>query len=130
MKKHIYKSALSVALCIHWLIPQASLFAQSAKKMSQIGRYKTEDSGRFSGIFSIFQAKMSPADLENSPRIESLIHDGNSNSDSPMRWRWLWKITWTWPCSAISLSFPRQTSCEVRQANRLADLPEERHRED
>ena len=78
MKKHIYKSALSVALCIHWLIPQTSLFAQSAKEdPPQIGRYKTEDSGWFSGIFSIFQAKNVPQlTLENSPRIESLIHDG------------------------------------------------------
>ena len=78
MKKHIYKSALSVALCIHWLIPQAFLFAQSAKEdVPQIGRYKTEDSGRFSGIFSIFQTKNVPQlTLENSPRIESLIHDG------------------------------------------------------
>lgn len=78
MKKHIYKSALSVALCIHWVMPQASLFAQSAKEdVPQIGRYKTEDSGGFSGIFSIFQAKNVPQlTLENSPRIESLIHDG------------------------------------------------------
>ncbi len=45
--------------------------------LPQIGRYKTEDSGRFSGIFSIFQAKNVPQlTLENSPRIESLIHDG------------------------------------------------------
>jgi outer membrane protein TolC len=78
MKKHIYKSALSVALCLHWLIPQASLFAQSAKEdVPQIGRYKTEDPGGFSGIFSIFQMKNVPQlTLENSPRIESLIHDG------------------------------------------------------
>ncbi len=77
MKKHIYKSALSVALCIHWLIPQAFLFAQSAKDVPQIGRYKTEDPGKFSGIFSIFQMKNVPQlTLENSPRIENLIHDG------------------------------------------------------
>ena len=77
MKKHIYKSALSVALCIHWLIPQAFLFAQSAKDAPQIGRYKTENPGKFSGIFSIFQTKNVPQlTLENSPRIENLIHDG------------------------------------------------------
>ena len=74
MNKHLCKSALSIALCIHWLIPQASLFAQSAKEdFPQIKSYKTEDSGRFSGIFSIFQAKTVPQlALENSPRIESL----------------------------------------------------------
>ena len=39
--------------------------------------YKTENSGRFSGIFSIFQTKSVPRlALENSPRIENLIHDG------------------------------------------------------
>ena len=78
MKKHICKSALSVALCIYWLIPQAFLFAQSAKEdVPQIKRYKTEDPGRFSGIFSIFQMKNVPQPtLENSSRIENLIHDG------------------------------------------------------
>ena len=78
MKKQLCKSALCVALCIHWLIPQTSLFAQSAKEdFPQIGRYKTEDTGKFSGIFSIFQTKDVPKlALENSPRIDSLMHDG------------------------------------------------------
>jgi outer membrane protein TolC len=78
MNKHLCKSALSIALCVNWLIPQASLFAQSSREeFPQIKSYKTENSGGFSRIFSIFQTKAVPRlALENSPRIENLIHDG------------------------------------------------------
>ena len=78
MNKHLCKSALSIALCVNWLIPQASLLAQSAREeFPQIKSYKTENSGKFSGIFSIFQTKsVHRLALENSPRIENLIHDG------------------------------------------------------
>jgi outer membrane protein len=78
MKKQLCKSALCAVLCMHWLIPQASLFAQSANEdFPQIGRYKTENNGGFFGILSVFQAKDVPkAGLENSPRIESLMRDG------------------------------------------------------
>ena len=78
MKKQICKSALCIALCIHWLTPQGFLFAQSAQgDFPRIGRYKAEDSGKFSGMFSIFQAKTVPEPaLENSPGIDNLMHGG------------------------------------------------------
>lgn len=78
MKKQLCQSILCVGLCVQWLIPQTSLFAQSPSgDFSRIGRYKTEDSGRFSGIFSIFQTKDVPKlALENSPRIDSLLREG------------------------------------------------------
>lgn len=78
MKKQLYTSALCVGLCIHWLIPQPSLFAQSANgDFPQIAQYKAESSGKFSGIFSLFQAKNVPQPtVENSIRIETLMYDG------------------------------------------------------
>jgi outer membrane protein len=78
MNKHLCKSALSIVLCIHWLMPHAFLFAQSGNEnFPQIKNYKAENSGRFSGIFSPFQVRtVPPLVLENSPRIENLIHDG------------------------------------------------------
>ncbi len=78
MKKQLSRSALCIALCVHWLAPQASLLAQSAKgDYPQVGRYKAESNGMLLGVFSVFQNREVPQlTLENSPRIETLIHDG------------------------------------------------------
>jgi len=78
MNKQLCKSALCIAICISWLVPSEFLFAQSAKEeFPQIKSYRPESSGRFSGLFSIFQSKAVPQlNLQNSPRIDSLIRDG------------------------------------------------------
>lgn len=78
MNKQLCKSALCIAICISWLVPSEFLSAQSAKEeFPQIKSYRPESSGRFSGIFSIFQSKAVPQlNLQNSPRIDSLIRDG------------------------------------------------------
>ena len=78
MNRQPCKSALCAALCVYWLASQALLFGQSAAgDYPQIGRYQTEASGPFSGIFSRFQAKRVPRlDLANSPRIDALMRDG------------------------------------------------------
>jgi outer membrane protein len=79
MKKHPYRSALFILLCIYWLIPQAFIFAQTAKEeYPQLNQYKTSDSGFFSGAFKIFHERSVPRlVLENSTRVEGLIQDGN-----------------------------------------------------
>ena len=81
MRKCAYKSALVAALCICGLLPHTSLFAQNDKdESSKINSYKANSSGLFSGIFKIFQERSVPRlTLENSPRIENLIHDGQLN---------------------------------------------------
>jgi len=78
MNKHLCKSAISIVLCIHWLMPQTFLFAQSEKEEFQLLKnYQAEDSGIFSGVFGRFRPKSVPKlVLENSPRIDSLIQDG------------------------------------------------------
>jgi outer membrane protein len=78
MNKRLCKSALAIALCINWLIPQAFIFAQTAKEdFPQIKNYQTKNSGIFSGILSLFQTRpVSRLVLDNSPRIESLIRGG------------------------------------------------------
>jgi outer membrane protein TolC len=81
MKNRLCKSAVSIALCFHWLIPQAILFAQAEREeYPQIKNYKSENSGAFFGAFSRFQAKSVPRlAIENSPRIDALIQDGKLN---------------------------------------------------
>jgi len=78
MRKYPYRSALFILLCIYWLIPQAFIFAQTAKGASpQLNQSKTNDSGFFSGMFKIFHEKPVPRlVLENSARIESLVQNG------------------------------------------------------
>ena len=78
MNRQPCKSALCAALCVYWLASQALLFGQSATgEFPQIGRYQTGDPGPFSGVFSRFQAKRVPKlELENSPRIDTLMRDG------------------------------------------------------
>lgn len=78
MTKHSYRSALFIVLCIYWLIPQAFIAAQTKQdEFSQINRYKTSDSGKLAGIFRIYHEKTIPSVvLENSTRIENLIHNG------------------------------------------------------
>ncbi len=78
MNKRLCKSAISIALCIHGLTPQTSLFAQSEKEEFQlIKNYGSDNAGVFSDILGRFQPKSIPKlELENSPRIDSLIQDG------------------------------------------------------
>jgi outer membrane protein TolC len=79
MSKQLCKSALLFLLCISWLIPNQFIIAQTAVKDSpQTDGKKSGDSGGFFSMFGIYQQKAVPRlVLENSPRIESLIRDGD-----------------------------------------------------
>lgn len=81
MRKRPYTSALLMAICIYWLIPQAFIFAQTEQKdLPQVDSYKTSSSGFFAGVFKIFHERSVPRlALENSVRIESLLQDGKIN---------------------------------------------------
>jgi outer membrane protein TolC len=81
MRKHPYRSALFIALCIYWLIPQAFIYAQTAKGESQqISRYAPDSSGFLGGFFKIYRNRPVPRlVLENSLRVESLIQNGKLN---------------------------------------------------
>ena len=69
MKVHRGRSAVLIAICIYWLIPQAFVFSQTAKDQPS--------HGRLSRVFSSFEERpVSPLKLENSPRVETLILDG------------------------------------------------------
>ena len=89
MRKHSYRSALFIGLCIYWLIPQAFVVAQTEKgDYPQIGQHEANKSGIFSGIFKNFQEKpVSRLVLDNSRM-------GSSNLRFPMRWLQRWKTTW------------------------------------
>jgi len=78
MKRCRCKPAFLIVFGILCLVPQAFIFAQSGREdMPQISNYKTNSSGLFANIFSLYQAKSVPRQvLENTPRIEILIHDG------------------------------------------------------
>jgi outer membrane protein len=78
MRNRPYKSALFIVLCVYGLIPQAFIFAQIEKKESpQTESTKTGNSGFFEGIFKIYHERSVPRlVLENSTRIENLIHEG------------------------------------------------------
>jgi outer membrane protein TolC len=78
MRKRSYTSAAFIALCIYWLIPQAFVFAQDEKKETiQIESNKKNLSGFLQNIFRIYRERsVPPLVIENSIRIENLIHDG------------------------------------------------------
>jgi outer membrane protein len=78
MNKRLCKSALSIALCINWLIPNAFIFAQTQKEdFPQVKNYQADHSGLFSGILALFRTRTVPKlVLDNSPRIENLIRGG------------------------------------------------------
>jgi outer membrane protein TolC len=77
MRNHRYKSVLFMALFIYGLIPQAFLFAQSAKKEpSRFDSLKKNISGFFSDAFNFRERSVPRPVLENSARIDILVHDG------------------------------------------------------
>jgi outer membrane protein TolC len=68
---------LFAALLIYGLIPHVFLFAQAGKKAPpRMDSGKTNSSGFFSGIFNFRERAVPPLALENSARIDPLIHDG------------------------------------------------------
>jgi outer membrane protein TolC len=77
MKKHPYRSALVIVLCIYWLIPQAFIFSQTkGDALPLLTGYKTNSSG-FLGLLKIYHERVvPPLAIENSVRIEKLIQDG------------------------------------------------------
>jgi outer membrane protein TolC len=77
MRKLPYRSALFIALCIHWLIPQSFIFGQTSK--SELPQTSKDKRDHF-GFFHVFHEQSVPRlTLENSPRIESLIQNGKLN---------------------------------------------------
>lgn len=78
MRKHPFRSALFIVLCVYWLIPQPYGFSETAPQaLPQASQYPSVSSGFLPAVFGIFQAKTVPqVVLNNSPRIESLIRDG------------------------------------------------------
>lgn len=77
MRKCSYKSALFLILCILGLTPQTCLFAQSETAAGVSVEKKGGSAGFLSNIWGAYQAQpIERLTLENSPRIETLIHDG------------------------------------------------------
>ncbi len=77
MRKHPYRSALLVVLCLYGLIPQALVTAQTKEGASAQAVDSKSNTPGFFHVFNIFHEKSAPRlVLENSPRIESLIQNG------------------------------------------------------
>jgi outer membrane protein TolC len=77
MRIRRYPSVLFIALLIDGLISQAFLFAQTGKtEPFQIESGKRAGSGFFSGIFNFREPSAPSLALENSSRIDTLIHEG------------------------------------------------------
>lgn len=78
MRKYRFKPVSLIILCIYWLIPHGYVVAQFKMQDSpQTGKHQASGSGFLSGIFKVYHERPVPRlVLENSPRIESLIHDG------------------------------------------------------
>ncbi len=71
------RAALLMILCIHWLVPQGALFAQTKTARQTATGALPVSGGRPSGIFRWYREREVPSlSLENSPRLESLIRDG------------------------------------------------------
>ncbi len=81
MSKHSCRSAVSILLCVFWLVSPASIFAQTGtQEFPQISKYKKNSSGFLAGMFGVFQGKAVPAvAVKNSAPIETLIQNGNLN---------------------------------------------------
>jgi outer membrane protein TolC len=68
---------LFLILCILGLIPQTCLWAQSETQAGASVEKKAGNAGFLSNVWGSYQAKpIERVSLENSPRIETLIHDG------------------------------------------------------
>jgi outer membrane protein TolC len=77
MRNRRYPSVLFMALFIYGLIPQAFLFAQTGKQEPpRFDGGENSGSGFFSGIFNFRERAVPRLVLENSARIDPLIHDG------------------------------------------------------
>jgi outer membrane protein TolC len=71
------KSALFLILCVLGLTPQTCLFAQSDGNGESATAMKTRRAGFFNGVTGAYHAQpIQRLVLENSPRIDALIHDG------------------------------------------------------
>ena len=70
---------LFLSLCVFWIGCRISGFAQTQNRnLTQLARYQAEDSGFFPNPLGLYREKPVPRlRLENSKRIENLIHDGS-----------------------------------------------------
>jgi outer membrane protein TolC len=77
MRKCSFKSALFLILCILGLTPQTCILAQSEAKAETPTATKAGGMGVLGDIWEAYHAQpIQRLSLENSPRIETLIHDG------------------------------------------------------
>jgi outer membrane protein TolC len=77
MRKHPCTPALSICLCIYWLASQTFILAQSQNSdFPQLKDYASNSSGVLSVFRNFSQRPVPRLVLDNSPRIEALIHDG------------------------------------------------------
>lgn len=78
MRHSLCKPTARTVLWFLWLVPQAFIFAQAGNEdLPQTQSNLSNSSGFFSSVFGIYQERAVPRlVLENSPRIEGLIHGG------------------------------------------------------
>jgi outer membrane protein len=77
MKARPGRSALLLSLCVYWLIPQAGLVAQTKGEPQPAPSDYATGPTWFPTVFRPYQEQpILPLVLENSPRLESLLHDG------------------------------------------------------
>jgi outer membrane protein TolC len=77
MRKHPCTPAPLIVLCIYWLASQTFVFAQSKNDdFPQLKDYQSNSSGILSVFRNFRERSVSRLVLDNSPRIETLIHDG------------------------------------------------------
>ncbi len=74
MRSRLGGPALLMALSVSWLALPALIFAQTKKEVPAASQ--PTSSGWFSRIFQINEKPVPGLVLENSPRLENLIHDG------------------------------------------------------
>ena len=71
------RSVLLIILCLHWLVPQTALRAQSPASQQASSSDVPSTLGESKGLFGWYtQREIPSSSLENTPRLESLIRNG------------------------------------------------------
>jgi outer membrane protein TolC len=79
MKKHFSVPALFIALCAYLLFLQSYVLGQSTANVAQNNTQQSNNGGFLSAIFGSQERSVPRLNLENSPRIETLMHNGKLN---------------------------------------------------
>lgn len=78
MKPRPGRSTLLITLCIYWLMPMAGLVAQTRRDPQVAPTDYATGPSWFPSILRPYEERtIPPLVLENSPRLESLVHGGN-----------------------------------------------------